>query len=76
MAAYCETESARSLRLDHGSMSKTEVFLKKAAEFEELAADEKSDGLRASYAMVAQSYRRLIQFLESQKPNGRPPQPG
>jgi hypothetical protein len=57
-------------------MSKTEVFLKKAAEFEELAADEKSDGLRASYAMVAQSYRRLIQFLESQKPNGRPPQPG
>jgi hypothetical protein len=72
MAAYCETESARSLRLDNGSMSKIEAFLLKAAEFEELAARAKSPGLRDSYATVAQSYRRLIRFIESQKQNGRP----
>jgi hypothetical protein len=47
-------------------MSKVEIFRKKAAEFEELAAGEKSDGLRASYLTVAQSYRRLIHFMESQ----------
>ena len=74
MAAYCETESARSLRLNSGSMSNIEVFLKKAAEFEELAAQASSPGLRDSYATVAQSYRRLVQFMEGQKPNGRQPQ--
>ena len=74
MAAYCETESTRSLRLDSGSMSKIEMFRKKATEFEELAAGEKSDGLRASYLTVAQSYRRLIQFMESQTQNCGPPQ--
>jgi hypothetical protein len=67
MAAYCETDSTRSLRLENRSMSKVEIFRKKAAEFEELAAGEKSDGLRASYLTVAQSYRRLIHFIESQR---------
>jgi hypothetical protein len=74
MAAYCETESARSLRVHDGSMSKIEAFVLKAAEFDELAAQAKSTGLRDSYATVAQSYRRLIQFMEGQKRNGRAPQ--
>jgi hypothetical protein len=52
-------------------MSKIEIFVQKAAEFDELAAQASSTGLRDSYATVAQSYRRLVQFMESQKPNGR-----
>ena len=71
MTVYCETEAARSLRRGQWSMSKIEIFLKKAAEFDELAAQASNPGLRDSYATVAQSYRRLIQFMESQKPNGR-----
>jgi hypothetical protein len=55
-------------------MSKIEIFLQKAAEFDELAAQANSPGLRDSYATVAQSYRRLVQFMEGQKPNGRQPQ--
>jgi hypothetical protein len=49
-------------------MSKVEIFLQKASEFEELAAQASNPGLRDSYATVAQSYRRLVQFMESQKP--------
>jgi hypothetical protein len=74
MAAYCETASARSLRLGQGSVSKIEIFLQKAAEFDELAARANSPGLRESYATVAQSYRRLVQFMQSRQPNGRQPQ--
>jgi hypothetical protein len=44
-------------------MGKVEEFMKRAAEFEALAAEAQSDGLRASYAMVAQSYRRLADFI-------------
>jgi hypothetical protein len=67
MTAYCKTVSARSLSLDHGAMSKVEAFWQKAAEFDELAAQASNAGLRDSYATVAQSYRRLVQFMESQK---------
>jgi len=49
-------------------MSKSKIFLQKAAEFDELAARATNLGLRDSYAMVAQSYRRLVQFMENQKP--------
>jgi hypothetical protein len=54
-------------------MSKIEIFWQRAAEFDELAAQASSPGLRDSYATVAQSYRRLVQFMESQKPNSREP---
>jgi hypothetical protein len=74
MTAYCKTESARSLRLDQGSISKIEIFLLKAAEFDELAARASNPGLRDSYATVAQSYRRLSQFIENQRRKGRLPQ--
>jgi hypothetical protein len=73
MTAYCKIASARSLSLDQGAMSKIEIFWQKAAEFDELAAQASSPGLRDSYATVAQSYRRLVQFMESQTPNGRQP---
>jgi hypothetical protein len=48
-------------------MSKIKVFLQKAAEFDDLAAQANNPGLRDSYATVARSYRRLVQFMESQK---------
>ena len=73
MTAYCKTADARSSSLHQPAMSKIEIFSQKAAEFDELAAQTSSPGLRDSYATVAQSYRRLVQFMESQKPNGHQP---
>ena len=46
-------------------MSKIEIFLQKAAEFDELAAQTNSPGLRDCYATVAQSYRRLVEFMKA-----------
>ena len=68
MTAYCRIAPAGSSGLDQGTMSKIEIFSQKAAEFDELAARTNSPGLRDSYATVAQSYRRLVQFMENQKP--------
>jgi hypothetical protein len=68
MTAYCKSGVALLLPGDQGAMSKSKIFLQKAAEFDELAARATSLGLRDSYAMVAQSYRRLVQFMENQKP--------
>jgi hypothetical protein len=39
-------------------MSKIEIFRNKAAELEEFAAGEESDGLRASYLTLGQSHRQ------------------
>jgi hypothetical protein len=71
MTAYCQTASPRSLRHDQAAMSKIEIFLRKAAEFDELAAQASNPGLRDSYATVAQSYRRLVEFMQSQPDQSR-----
>jgi hypothetical protein len=73
MTAYCKNGIAPSLPLDQGAISKIKIFWQKATEFDELAAQASSPGLRDSYTTVAQSYRRLVQFMESQTPNGRQP---
>jgi hypothetical protein len=52
-------------------MSKIEIFLRKAAEFDELAAQASNPGHRDSYATVAQSYRRLVEFMQSQPDQSR-----
>jgi hypothetical protein len=70
MTAYCKTAYARSSHLDQGAMSEIAMFRQKAAEFDELAVQASSPGLRDSYATVAQSYRRLVQFMEARKTNG------
>jgi hypothetical protein len=49
-------------------MSKPEEFLKKAAEFETLAAREKNDDVRDTYKSLAHSYRRLASFMERPPP--------
>jgi hypothetical protein len=71
MTAYCKTAYARSSRLDQGATNEITIFWQKAAEFDELAVQASSPGLRDSYATVAQSYRRLVQFMEAHNPNGR-----
>jgi hypothetical protein len=54
-------------------MNEIAIFRQKAAEFDEFAVQAISPGLRDTYATTAQSYRRLVQLMESQKPNdGRP----
>jgi hypothetical protein len=46
-------------------MSKIEIFLRKAAEFDALAAQAHDPGLAQSYTTVAHSYRRLVRFMEN-----------
>jgi hypothetical protein len=52
-------------------MSKVEIFLQKAAEFDELAAQASNPGLRDSYVTVAESYRRLVEFMQRQPDRSR-----
>jgi hypothetical protein len=65
MTAYCRI--ARPLQFPQAPMSKLEIYLQKAAEFEKLAAETGDLELRDSYTTVAQSYRRLVQFVEKQQ---------
>ena len=39
--------------------------------FDELAAQASNPGLRGSYATVAQSYRRLVEFMQRQPDQSR-----